>query len=171
MSTPQNPEEPELDLVIPDDISSLLSPTSDPELAVLVTQIAGAEPLAAACSLAQLEIDAVPTEIGALAVLRALSGDAPQRAAAAVSTLVKGVPLILLTRRGEQLSATRWQDGVEGDVLAPGLVLGGAPEELEDLVTGQTTVAELSGVVPSSGISRWKAMRLLTSTARKARKK
>ncbi|KRC37843.1 hypothetical protein ASE27_06435 [Oerskovia sp. Root918] len=171
MSTPQNPEEPELDLVIPDDISSLLSPTSDPELAVLVTQIAGAEPLAAACSLAQLEIDAVPTEIGALAVLHDLTGDAPQQAAAAVSTLVKGVPLILLTRRGEQLSATRWQDGVEGDVLAPGLVLGGAPEELEDLVTGQTTVAELSGVVPSAGISRWKAMRLLTSTARKARKK
>ncbi|KZM37115.1 hypothetical protein [Oerskovia enterophila] len=171
MSTPQNPEEPELDLVIPDDISSLLSPTSDPELAVLVTQIAGAEPLAAACSLAQLEIDAVPTEIGALAVLHDLTGDAPQRAAAAVSTLVKGVPLILLTRRGEQLSATRWQDGVEGDVLAPGLVLGGAPEELEDLVTGQTSVAELSGVVPSAGISRWKAMRLLTSTARKARKK
>lgn len=172
MTTPQNPaDEPELDLEIPDDISSLLSPSSDPEVAVLVTQIAGAEPLAAACSIAQIEVDAVPTGIGALAVLRDLSGEAPQRAAAAISTLVKGVPLILLTRRGEQLTATRWEDGVEGDTLAPGLVLGGAPEELEDLVTGHTTVADLAGVVPSSGISRWKAMRLLTATARKARKK
>ncbi|MBE7698968.1 hypothetical protein H9623_01425 [Oerskovia sp. Sa1BUA8] len=171
MTTPQNPNEPELDLEIPDDISSLLTPSSDPEVAVLVTQIAGAEPLAAACSIAQVEVDAVPTGIGALAVLRDRSGDAPQRAAAAISTLVKGVPLILLTRRGEQITAVRWEGGVEGDVLAPGLVLGGAPEELEDLVTGQTTVADLAGVVPSSGISRWKAMRLLTASARKARKK
>lgn len=172
MTTPQNPaDEPELDLEIPDDISSLLTPSADPDVAVLVTQIAGAEPLAAACSIAQIEVDAVPTGIGALAVLRDLSGDAPQRAAAAISTLVKGVPLILLTRRGEQLTATRWEDGVEGDTLAPGLVLGGAPEELEDLVTGHATVTDLSGVVPSSGISRWKAMRLLTASARKARKK
>ncbi|MFF3064392.1 hypothetical protein ACFVQ3_07530 [Oerskovia sp. NPDC057915] len=172
MTTPQNPaDEPELDLEIPDDISSLLTPSSDPEVAVLVTQIAGAEPLAAACSIAQIEVDAVPTGIGALAVLRDLTGDAPQRAAAAISTLVKGVPLILLTRRGEQLTAVRWEDGVEGDTLAPGLVLGGAPEELEDLVTGQTTVADLQGVVPSADISRWKAMRLLTASARKARKK
>lgn len=171
MTTPVNPDEPELDLEIPDDISSLLAPTSDPDLAVLITQIAGAEPLAAACSLVQVEVDAVPTDIGALAVLRDRSGDAPQRAAAAVSTLVKGVPLILLTRRGEQLSATRWEDGAEGDVLAPGLVLGGAPEELEDLVTGHTSVADLAGVVPSAGFSRWKAMRLLTASARKARKK
>jgi hypothetical protein len=172
MTTPQNPaDEPELDVEVPDDLSSLLAPSADPDVAVLVTQIAGAEPLAAACSIAQVEVDAVPTGIGALAVLRDRSGDAPQRAAAAISTLVKGVPLILLTRRGEQLSATRWEDGIEGDVLAPGLVLGGAPEELEDLATGQVEVSDLPGVVPSTGISRWKAMRLLTASARKARKK
>lgn len=157
-------------LEIPDDLSSLTA-GSDPELVALVTQIAGAEPLAAACSLAQVEADVVATDVGAVAVLRDRSGDAPARAAAALSTLVKGVPLILVERRGEQLRMTRWSDGAAGDSLAPGLVLGGAPEALEDLLTGSTVVADLDGVVASSSISRWKAMRLLTAAGRRARKK
>ena len=65
---------------------------------------------------------------------------------------------------------TRWADGAAGDELAPGLVLGSAPEALEDLLTGVRTVADLDGVVASMSISRWKAMRLLTSAARRARK-
>lgn len=159
------------DIEIPDDLSGLDGASTTPELAVLITQIAGAEPLAAACSLAQVDADAVPTDIGALAVLRNREGDGPARSAAALSTLVKGVPLILVERRHEQLTMTRWQDGERGDELAPGLVLSGATEELEDLLTGATTVGEIAGVVASSSVSRWKAMRLLTSAARKARKK
>ncbi|OLT50567.1 hypothetical protein BJF88_15325 [Cellulosimicrobium sp. CUA-896] len=154
---------------IPDDLSSLTD-ASPPELVALVTQIAGAEPLAAACSLAQVEADVVATDVGAVAVLRDASGDAPAQAAAALTTLVKGVPLILVERRGEQLGMTRWSDGAAGDVLAPGLVLGGAPEALEDLLTGATTLADLDGVVASTSISRWKAMRLLTAAGRRARK-
>lgn len=158
------------DVEIPDDLSSLTTPTADPEVAVLVTQIAGAEPLAAACSLAGLDVDAVPTQIGALAVLRDRAGDAPEQAASAVSSLVRGVPLLLVTRRGEQLTALRFEDGARGDQLPPGLVLGGAPAELEDLLTGERAVGELDGVVPSSSIGRLKAMRMLTSAARKARR-
>ncbi|WP_366246667.1 hypothetical protein [Cellulosimicrobium cellulans] len=154
---------------IPDDLSSLTG-GSAPDLVALVTQIAGAEPLAAACSLAQVEADVVATDVGAVAVLRDPSGDAPAHAAAALTTLVKGVPLILVERRGEQLSMTRWSDGAAEDTLAPGLVLGGAPEALEDLLTGATTLADLDGVVASTSISRWKAMRLLTAAGRRARK-
>jgi len=161
---------PALDgIEIPDDLSGLTG-ASDPDLVALVTQIAGAEPLAAACSLAQVEADVVPTDVGAVAVLRDTAGDAPAHAAAALTTLVKGVPLVLVVRSGEQLTMTRWADGVPGDRLAPGLVLGGAPESLEDLLTGTTTLADQDGVVASSSISRWKAMRLLTSAARRARK-
>lgn len=155
---------------IPDDLSSLTD-GEVPELVALVTQIAGAEPLAAACSLAQVEADVVATDVGAVALLRDRAGDAPAHAAAAITTLVKGVPLVLVERRGEQLSMTRWTDGAAGDVLAPGLVLGGAPEELEDLLTGASTLADLDGVVASTSISRWKAMRLLTAAGRRARKK
>ncbi|MCB7137808.1 hypothetical protein [Cellulosimicrobium marinum] len=167
---PSDDDLPALDGVeIPDDLSGLTS-GSAPELVALVTQIAGAEPLAAACSLAQVEADVVATDVGAVAVLRDRAGDAPAHAAAALTTLVKGVPLILVERRGEQLSMRRWADGAEGDVLAPGLVLGGAPEELEDLLVGTTALTDLPGVVASTSISRWKAMRLLTSAARRARK-
>ncbi len=159
------------DFEIPDDLSSLTGARKDPELAVLITQIAGAEPLAAACSLADLDVDAVPTPVGALAVLRDTSDDAPDRAAAAISRLVAGVPLVLVTRWGEQLTCVRYQGGANEGSLPPGLVLGGAPEVLEDLLTGQVEVADLPGVVASSSIGRLKAMRMLTGAARKAKKK
>ena len=50
------------------------------------------------------------------------------------------------------------------------LVLGGAPENVVDLLTGATNVADLDGVVGSTSISKFKAVRMLTSAARKARK-
>ena len=171
-STPAGDDLPDFDLgdlEIPDDLSSLTGP-GEPDFAALITQIAGAEPLAAASSLAQLDLDAVPTSVGAVGVLRDRSGDAPERAAAAISQLVRGVPLVLVTRTGEQMTAVRFADGVRGDELAPGLVLGGAPENVVDLLTGATAVADVDGVVGSDSISKFKAMRMLTSAARKARK-
>ncbi|GAA2222563.1 hypothetical protein GCM10010413_14120 [Promicromonospora sukumoe] len=171
-STPTGDDLPEFDLdnlEIPDDLSSLTG-SGEPEFAAIITQIAGAEPLAAASSLAQLDLDAVPTSVGAVGVLRDRSGDAPEQAAAAISQLVRGVPLVLVTRTGEQMTAVRFADGVRGDELAPGLVLGGAPENVVDLLTGATSVADIEGVVGSDSISKFKAMRMLTSAARKARK-
>ena len=171
-NTPPGDDLPDFDLdniEIPDDLSSLTG-TGEPEFAALITQIAGAQPLAAASSLAQLDLDAVPTSVGAVGVLKDLSGDAPEQAAAAISQLVRGVPLVLVTRTGEQMTAVRFADGVRGDELAPGLVLGGAPENVVDLLTGATSVADLDGVVASTSISKFKAVRMLTSAARKARK-
>jgi hypothetical protein len=170
-STPPGDDLPDFDLdfEIPDDLSSLTG-SGEPEFAAIITQIAGAEPLAAASSLAQLDLDAVPTSVGAVGVLKDLAGDAPEQAAAAISQLVRGVPLVLVTRTGEQMTAVRFADGVRGDELAPGLVLGGAPENVVDLLTGATSVADLDGVVGSTSISKFKAVRMLTSAARKARK-
>lgn len=171
-STPAGDDLPDFDLdsiEIPDDLSSLTG-SGEPEFAALITQIAGAEPLAAASSLAQLDLDAVPTSIGAVGVLKDLAGDAPEQAAAAISQLVRGVPLVLVTRTGEQMTAVRFADGVRGDELAPGLVLGGAPENVVDLLTGATGVADLDDVVGSTSISKFKAVRMLTSAARKARR-
>jgi len=170
---PQTPDLPDLpdDLEIPDDLSGLSGTRKDPELALLITQIAGAEPLAAACALAEFDVDAIATDVGAIAVLRDTSDDAPDRVAGAISRLVAGVPLILVTKWGEQVTCVRYQDGAAEGELPPGLVLSGAPGELEDLLTGQSTVADLSGVVASSSISRFKAVRMLAGTARRARKK
>jgi hypothetical protein len=169
---PDQPDLPEIpdDVEVPDDLSALEG-SADPDLAALITQVADAEALAAACSLAGIEIDAVPTPVGALAILRDRSDGVPQRAAASVSQVVKGVPLILVTRHGEQLACFRYLDGAEEGKLPPGLVLGGAPEALEDLLTGHLTLADLPGVIPSEGISRLKAIRMLSAVSRKARKK
>jgi hypothetical protein len=163
------PEVPD-DFEVPDDLSGL-GLSQDPEIAVLITQVAAAEPLAAACVLADVEVDAVPTPVGALAVLRDRTGDAPRRAAAKISQLVTGVPLILVTRQGEHLTCRRFADGVEDGELPAGLVLGGAPDALEDLLTGHVTLDDLPGVVPSSGIGRLKAVRMLSQVAREGRRK
>ncbi|GAB4085141.1 hypothetical protein GCM10028784_17710 [Myceligenerans cantabricum] len=159
----------DLDVEVPDDLSELTRPT-EPDMAVLVTQIAAAEPLAAAAALAGLELDAVPTEVGALAVLRDPSGSRPDEAAAALSQIVRGVPLVQVTRKGEQLTCVRWADGERGDEISPALLLGGAPEQVEDVLTGFAKVADLEGVVSSDSIGRMRAMRMLSSAARKARR-
>ncbi len=155
---------------VPDDLSELTAPRKR-ELAVLLTQVADAEALAAACALAELDVDAVPTPVGALAVLRDPSGEAPETAATAISRLVAGVPLVLVTRTEGQLTAVRYQDGQAEGNLPPGLVLSGAPEALEDLLTGQLAVGDLPGGIGTQSIGRLKAMRMLASIARKARKK
>ncbi|WP_225997661.1 hypothetical protein [Myceligenerans pegani] len=160
----------DLGIEVPDDLSELTQPSSEPDMAVLITQIAGAEPLAAAASLAGLDLDAVPTEVGALAVLRDPTGGGPDAAAAALSQVVRGVPLVQVTRKGEQLTCVRWSDGERGDEISPALLLGGAPQTVEDVLTGYAKVADLEGVVASGSIGRVKAMRMLASAARKARR-
>lgn len=159
------------DIEIPDDLSGLTGARRAAELAVLITQVAEAEPLAAACALADIDVDVVPTPVGALGVLRDTSDDLPNRAAVSISQLVAGVPLVLVTRWGEQLTCVRYVDGTDDGELPPGLVLGGAPDALEDLLTGHLTLADLPGVVSSTGIGRLKAVRMLSQVARKGRKK
>lgn len=152
---------------VPDDASSL---TGEVDLALVVTPVADAEALAATCAMAKIRMDAVPTGVGALAVLRETTGDAPATAASALSRLLRGVAVVLVERREGQLSASRWLDGAHDGDLAPGLVINNAPEVLEDVVLGSVTPAELDGVVSSVGMSRLKAMRVLASAARTNRR-
>lgn len=154
------------DFVVPDDLSGLVAGTDEaPSVALVVTQVAAAEPLAAACALANVEIDAVPTEVGAVAVLR--DPAAADAGVAAISQLLRQLPVVLLTRREGQISAMRWVGGAQDDKLPAGLVLSDAPAVLEDLLLGSADVGELPGVVTSVGMSRWKAMRALARGRRR----
>ncbi|MGW6132306.1 hypothetical protein ACWFNE_19960 [Cellulomonas sp. NPDC055163] len=154
---------------VPDDLASLTDPAAAeaPTVTLVLTQVAAAAPLAAACALAGVAVDVVPSPVGALAVLR--DPRTGPDGAAAISKLLKAVPVILLERRSGQITATRWAGGEKGDELPAGLVLSDAPAVLEDLLLGGASVGDVEGVVTSVGLSRWKAMRLLAQSARGAR--
>lgn len=137
-------------------------------LAVVLTQVTVAEGLAAACALGKVAVDVVPSPIGAFAVCRDTDEDGAAKAAGVISQLLKQIPVVLIERRDGQLSASRWELGERVSDFAAGLMLDGAPDELEDLMLGTRTVADLDGVVSSVGMSRLKAVRLLAGAAWRA---
>ena len=139
-------------------------------VALVVTPVAAPEPLAATCAIAKVAVDVVPSTVGAIAVCRDATGGVPREAAEAVSRLLKGVPVVLLEKSGGRVAASRWLDGRQGEDLAAGLVLSGAPEVLEDLLLGTTSPADVAGVVSSVGISRLRALRMLAASARAKRR-
>ncbi|GIG37984.1 hypothetical protein [Cellulomonas pakistanensis] len=158
---------------VPDDLSGLEAAAAEPDepvVAIVVTQVAGAKPLAAACSLAGVDVDAVPSPVGALAVLRdATDATRTAEAAAAISRMLRTSPVILMDRRAGRIQASRWTAGEKEDDLAAGLVLSGAPEVLDDLLVGGAAVGEVDGVETSVGMSRWAAMRALSAGGRRRR--
>ncbi|WP_456826876.1 hypothetical protein [Cellulomonas sp. P5_E12] len=154
------------DFEVPDDLSSLLdAPPEDPSVVLVITQVAAPAPLAAACAIAKVEVDVVPTDIGAIAVLR--DPRAAAEGAGAISKLLRTLPVILLERREGQITATRWTAGERGDKLPAGLVLSDAPAVLEDLLLGSVQAGDVEGVVTSVGMSRWQAMRTITGSGKK----
>lgn len=162
----------DLSFEVPDDLSGLdaLGGGQAPTVGLLLTQVAGAEPLVAVCALAQVAADVVASRIGAIAVLRDLAGTAPADSARAVSALLAGSEVVLVTRAGSQLTATRWEGGERGADIPAGLLLDSAPQDLEDLILGEKTVADLQGVADSTSMSRLGAMRALKKIAKKMRK-
>jgi len=154
------------DFEVPDDLSSLLdAPAEEPSVVLVITQVAAPAPLAAACAIAKVEVDVVPTDIGAIAVLR--DPRAAAAGAGALSKLLRTLPVILLERREGQITATRWTAGERGDKLPAGLVLSDAPAVLEDLLLGSVGAADVEGVVTSVGMSRWQAMRTIAGSGKK----
>jgi len=164
---------------VPDDLSSLEglgdaaqpgpAPQDErPQVALVVTQVAGAEALAAACALSKVDADAIFTPVGAVAVLR--DPAAGPDSAGALSAMLKAAPVVLLVRRAGRISATHWTHGVQGDELPPGLVLSDAPAVLEQLLLGTLTIDDAENPVTSVGMSRWKAMRLLAAAAKDIRR-
>ena len=138
-----------------------------PAAAVVLTKVAIPEALAAACALEKVGVDVVPTAIGCIAVCRSAAPGDPETAAQTISSaLAKSpTPVILLVQRDGQMSASRWAGGTEQEELSAGLMLDGAPQEVEDLLLGQVAASDLPGVVSSVGVSRWRAMRMLGGVA------
>ncbi|MDQ2624990.1 MAG: hypothetical protein M3Y20_07505 [Actinomycetota bacterium] len=138
--------------------------------AVVVTPVQVPEALAAACALAGVKADVVPSEIGSLAVCVESEGDAPLKAGAAISQILKGVLVVVLRNTDGQIDSTGYTNGEPSEVQAAGLWLDAAPVVLEDLITGTIEPADADGVVSSVGMSRWRAARNLAKLARTGRK-
>ncbi|EYR64816.1 hypothetical protein N866_04370 [Actinotalea ferrariae CF5-4] len=141
-----------------------------PPTAVLLTQVAHAEALAAACALGKVAVDVVPSDIGAIAVCRDATGEQPERAAATVSKALANTMVVLLVHRGGRMAGSRWSAGSRGDDVSAVLMLDGAPPVVEQLLLGQAAAGDLPDVVSSVGMSRWRAARTLTAAARARRR-
>lgn len=142
-----------------------------PAAALVLTQAAVADGLAAACALSKVPVDAVPTPIGVIASCRSTGVGAPELAAQVVSQVLGPTPVVLLVQRDGRMTAGRWSGGRQDEELSPALVLDGAPPEVEDLLLGRADAADLPGTVTSVGMGRWRAMRILGATARQARRR
>ena len=140
-----------------------------PDAAVVLTQVAVAEGLAAACAMSTVPVDAVPTAIGAIAVCRSTGVGDPERAAEVISRLLQNTPVVLITQRGGQMTAGRWTQGSQDEEVSPALMLDGAPPEVEQLLLSQIAATDLPGTVSSVDMSRWKAMRVLAAAAKAGR--
>jgi len=138
-------------------------------VAVVLTQAAAADALAAACALGKVAIDAVPTPIGAVAVCRDTAPGAPEQVAQVVSRLLAHSHAVLVVQRDGQLTASRWTAGERGEDMAAGLLLDGAPPQVEELLLGTRGPGDLPGTVSSVGMSRWSATRVLARAARAGR--
>jgi len=171
-------------IVIPDDLSGLdkLLGRPDPDsppappvpetvdtdepvtVALLLTQVVAAEHLAALCALVGVGADAVASSVGSVAVLTDPAAGAA--AAATISRAMPGTEVVLFERRDGSITGAVWSRGVRGDEVAPGLVLAEGPAVLEDLLLGDATAADIDGTVPSAGISRFRALFLLSRRKR-----
>jgi hypothetical protein len=145
-------------------------PPAEPVVGVVVTQVGAAEPVAAACALAGLEVDAVLSGVGVLVVCRDTSEGGPERVAETLTRSLAGVPAVLLVRREGRIRAHQWSDGVQGDEMIASLALDGAPEALGNLLLGTERIADFPDAVTSVGLGRVRALRMLAGSARSARR-
>lgn len=135
-------------------------------VAVLLTQVATPQSLAAVCALFKIKATVVPSPIGAYAVAHETSPEKLTFLAANVTKTVGSAPAIMISHHNGQMKAEQWEAGERIGPLSPAIVLDGAPHELEDVLLGAQKADEVQGAVNASKISRFKAMRLLAANAK-----
>ena len=140
----------------------------------LFTPVPNGKVLAAISALNGCRCDVVEVSNGTLAVMLDEREGAADRAARAVSVFIGDFPVLAMERRAGHLSVVRWQKGVRGESLPPGLALDRAPEAVVSLMTGAVTVDELiardPSAVHSGRMGRWRAYWSLRKLSREAKR-
>ncbi|MDQ3627678.1 MAG: hypothetical protein M3419_02470 [Actinomycetota bacterium] len=143
-------------------------------LALVVTQTEAAQVLAAGLRLVRGEklppgTVVFSTGSGSVAAVHALPGGADSLARS-VSTVLRGVPVVLITREEDRLTAVRWRGGAAGESLAPGLLLSTLDDRIEDLLIGGVGLASVPDVIEVAALGRWRAAKLLAAARRAPRR-
>lgn len=170
---------PPVDVTVPDDVSALTDSFDDElegllgnkaKAAVIITQLASAELLAAFCQLADVSATCLDHGLGAVGVLRNLDGDGPEAAAKDLTTVVSGMPVILAVNRADKLDVTLYVKGQAGQSIAPPILFAQTPAFVEDLMLGINTVDGViaGGVkaVDSGSLDRKAAMEVIARHTR-----
>ncbi len=150
-----------------DDVLNAASDDEEPCVAVVATSVATAKALAGAIRLGReartdgIDVPAATrvheTETGAIAV-----GPLPEvqahDLAAIVSTALQRHGLVLFWRRGDRMTATRYQNGERGQDISPAIVIGALDGVIEELLLGATSLEELGEGVDPTSITRAQAL-------------
>lgn len=167
------------DVTVPDDASALTGSFDDElegllgnkaKAAMIITQLASADLLAAFCQLADVSATCLQDARGAVAVLRNLDGDGPEAAAKDLTCVVSGMPVILAVNRADKLEATLYVQGQAGQTFSPPILLTQTPPFVEDLMLGIGTVdgviAQGVHAVDSGSLDREAAMKVIAQHTR-----
>lgn len=144
-----------------------------PPLALVVTQTDPPQTLAAGLRLVRgwrLPPGTVvfATGSGSVAAVHAQPIGA-ESLARSVSTVLHGVPVVLITRDEDRLTAVRWRDGVAGESVPPGLLLSSLDDLVEDLLIGGGGLASVPDTIEVASLGRWKAAKMLAAARRAPR--
>lgn len=169
---------------IPDDLSSIhdTAPAEDPNaptpIAVIATPLASAKALAGVIRLALAAEDdrvAFPdaavtsdAETGAI-VTGPLSESEAHTVAHLVSLGLQRQGIVMFWRQGDKMIAIRYRNGQNEGETPPALVLGALSGEVEDLLLGVDSLADLEETYKPGELSRVEAMKWI-ALGRKKRK-
>ena len=137
--------------------------------AVLVTRLSSAQLLAAFCQLSDISATCIASDKGAVALLRNRDGDGPEAAARDLTTVVSGLSLALAVNRADHIEATLWANGQKADDIAPPIMFMNAPDFVEDMMIGSTTLDALKtreDAVDSGSLDRKGALAVIAQHTR-----
>ena len=151
-----------------DELEGLLG--NKAKVAAIVTRLASARLLAAFCILTDIKAGCIDDEMGAVAILHDLDGDAPEQAAKGLTVTVKGLSVVLAVNRADKLEATVYKQGAATDSLAPPVLFASTAGFVEDVLLGITSLADLAssgtGIVDSTSMDADQAMQVIRHNMR-----
>lgn len=124
----------EAELFFNEELQEILGNTA--QMAVIMTQIADPEFLAALCKLCEFDATCIRFEPGTAAVLHNCDNGAPEEAVKVLTDVMAGLSAVLFVNRASKITSKIWMDGKEGDDFPPLMVLSPMYDDVEDLLVG-----------------------------------